>query len=175
MYLIFICSNEVGWDKTSNIHRTELIENSLMVDLIKGCAEINQQDPSLLHTIQCTLQCMVHAQQFITGTQAFPIRKLGGWKHTTAFHKSSETNWHQTLIEEDDGPFGIVVTLACLPRRSSHRNTTLRWGQNISFLRKKKKHTQWASASIRVQIKQETPDLATRPEGKGGRPMASEW
>ena len=34
--------------KTSNTHRTELIENSLMVDHIKGCAEINMYDSSLL-------------------------------------------------------------------------------------------------------------------------------
>ena len=38
-----------------------------------------------------------HAQKYITGTQTFPISKLGGWKHTTAFHKSSKTNRHQAL------------------------------------------------------------------------------
>ena len=36
-------------------------------------------------------------QKCITGTQTFPISKLGGWKHTTAFHKSSEANRHQAL------------------------------------------------------------------------------
>ena len=29
--------------------------------------------------------------------QAFPISKLGGWKHTTAFHESSKTDRHQAL------------------------------------------------------------------------------
>ena len=29
-----------------------------MVDPIKGCTEINRHDPSLLLTLQCTLQCM---------------------------------------------------------------------------------------------------------------------
>ena len=52
---------------------------------------------SLLPTLQCTLQCMRHAQKCITGIQTFPISKLGGWKQTTAFHKSSEVNRHQAL------------------------------------------------------------------------------
>ena len=69
-----------------------------MVDLIKGCAEINLYYPSLLPTLQCTLQCMLHKQMCTTGTQTFPISKLGGWKHTTAFHKSSQANRrHQAL------------------------------------------------------------------------------
>ena len=37
--------------RTSNTHRTELIQNSLMVDPIKCCAEINLHDPSLLPTL----------------------------------------------------------------------------------------------------------------------------
>ena len=40
---------------------------------------------------------MWYAQKCIKGTQTFPISKLGGWKHTTAFHKSTEANRHQTL------------------------------------------------------------------------------
>ena len=40
---------------------------------------------------------MRHAQNCITGTQTFPIRKLGGWKHTTALHKSSKANQHKAL------------------------------------------------------------------------------
>ena len=68
-----------------------------MVDPIKGSAEVNLKDPSLLPTLQCTLQCMRHALKCITGTQTFPISKLGGWKHTTAFHRSSEVNRHQAL------------------------------------------------------------------------------
>ena len=36
-------------------------------------------------------------QKCITGTQTFLISKLGGWKYTTAFHKSSKTNRHQAL------------------------------------------------------------------------------
>ena len=47
---------------TSNTHRTELIENSLMVDPIKCSAEINLYDPSLLPTLQCTFQCLGQAQ-----------------------------------------------------------------------------------------------------------------
>ena len=37
-----------------------------------------------------------HWKMCITGTQTCPISKLGGLKITTAFHKSSKTNWHQT-------------------------------------------------------------------------------
>ena len=48
-------------------------------------------------TLQCTLQCMGHAQKCITGNKTFLISKLGSWKHTLAFQKSSETNRYQTL------------------------------------------------------------------------------
>ena len=65
----------------SNTHRTELIQNSLMVDPIKGWAEINLYNLSLLPSLQRALQCMRNAQKCITGTQTFPISKLGGWKH----------------------------------------------------------------------------------------------
>ena len=54
------------------------IENSIMVDPMKGCAEINLHDPSLLPTFECTLQYMEHAKKCITGTQTFPVSKLGG-------------------------------------------------------------------------------------------------
>ena len=52
---------------------------------------------SCMPTLQCTLQCMRHTQKCITVTQTCPLSKLGGWKHTTAFHKSSEANRHQAL------------------------------------------------------------------------------
>ena len=84
--------------RTSNTHRALLIENALMVVPIKGCAEISLQNPSLLPTLQCTLQCNGHKQKCVTGTQTFLISKVGGWKHTTALNKSSNTNRHQTLI-----------------------------------------------------------------------------
>ena len=141
---------------------------------IKGCTEVDLHDLSLLPTLQCTLQCMGLAQKCITGTQTFPISKLGGWKHTTAFRKSSKTNRHQTLKHLRQylcyGNWSVIgnrrgrwtfrnwVTLACLqqagklPRRTSRRNTTLRRGAITSevLLRKKRKHTQWVSATIRV-------------------------
>ena len=42
-------------------------------------------------------------------------------------------------------------------------------GHNISSsFNKKRKHTQWVSATLRVQVLQETPDL-TRPKRKGGK------
>ena len=132
--------------RACNAHRA-LIENSPMIDLIKGCTEIDLHNPDLLPTLQCTL-CIGHTQKSFTGAEFFLIKKLGGWKHITAFHKSSVTNWHQTLkhlgqyrcygslLVIDDrggrGFFGIMVTLAChrqagkLPRRR-RPNTTLRW------------------------------------------------
>ena len=84
--------------------RTELIQNFQMVHHIKGCAKINLYDPSLLSTIQCTLQCMGHVQKCITATKTFPISKMGGWKHSTAFQKSSlrtDTSRSNTLDNTD--------------------------------------------------------------------------
>ena len=145
-----------------------------MVDPIKGCTEINLHDPNLIPTLQCTLQCMGHSKKCVTGTKTFQISKLGSWKHTTAFHKSSNTNRHQTLKHLRQywcyGNWSVIgnrrgrwtfrnyygVTLAYLqqagklPRRRSRRNTTLRRGVSSS-LKKKRKHTQWVSATIRAQ------------------------
>ena len=90
-------SNRTEQDRTCNTHRAELIENGQMVYPIKSCTEVNRHDPSLLSTLKCTLRCMGHAQNYITDTQTFPISKLGGWKDTTAFLKSSKTNRHQAL------------------------------------------------------------------------------
>ena len=116
-----------------------------MDDPIKGCIEITQHDPSLRRTLQCTLQCMGHAQKCITCTQTFPISKLGGWKYTTTFHKSSKIDRYQALntldttdvmeicrklaTEEDGGPFGIGAPLACLQQAwKLHRRIIRRGG-----------------------------------------------
>ena len=101
--------------RTSYTHRAEPIENALMVDPIKGCSEINLHDPSLLPTLQFTLHWMGH----ITGTQNFPISKLGCWKHTTAFHKSSKSNRLQTLKH--------LRQYWCYGNRSVIRNRGLQW------------------------------------------------
>ena len=116
---------------------------------------------------------MWHTQKCTTGTQTFPISKLGGWKYITEFHKSSKTNRHQAFkyipilmlwksIENCQQKraveLRIGVTLACLqqagklPRRTSHRNTTQKRGTITSAVLKKfRKHTQWVSAIIRVK------------------------
>ena len=140
-----------------------------MVDPIKGGAEINMNDPSLLATLQCTLQCMRHAQKCITGTQSFLISKLGGWstplrsinpprqrhqglKHLTQYrcygNRSVVGNrggrW--TLWNRGDkGP--PLDRVACLqqagklPRRKRHRNTTVRRGARTSAVLLRKKET----------------------------------
>ena len=77
--------------RTSNTHRTEPIENALMGNPIKGCTEINLHNSRLLPTLQCTLQCMGHAQKCIWYPE-IPISKLGG-----AFYKSSNTSIMQIL------------------------------------------------------------------------------
>ena len=137
-------------DRTSNTHRAELLENAQIVDPIKSCTEVNLHDPRLLPTLQCTLQCMWHTQKCITGAQTFPIRKLGGSKNTNVFHKSSKTNRHQALKHlrqywcyenrsvignsrgrwtfRNWGDIGLSQQAGTLPRRTSRRNTTLRWG-----------------------------------------------
>ena len=68
-----------------------------MVDPIKDCAEINLYDPSLLPTLQCTLQCMWQEQKCITCTQTSLMSTQGGWKYTIAFHKLCKMNRHQML------------------------------------------------------------------------------
>ena len=148
-----------------------------MVDPIKVCAEINMYDPSLLPSLQCTLQCMRYAQKCITGTQTFPISKFGGWKHTTGFHKLSEANQQQALkhlkqyrcyinrsvVANRGGQWtlwkrgGICLSPASLEisqTNKSQKNTTLRRrGENISSsLKKRRKHTQCVRAPIRVQF-----------------------
>ena len=147
-----------------------------MVDPIKGCAEINLNDPILQPTLQCSLQCMSHAQKCITGTQTFPISKLGGWKHTTEFHKSSEANRHQALkhlrqyrcyenlsvIGNRGGRWTLWnwgdIGLSPASRETAQTNNPLKHytktgSQNISSsLKKKRKHTQWVRAPIRVQV-----------------------
>ena len=73
------------------------MENSLMVDPIKGCAEVKLRNRSILHTLQWILQCMGHTQKHMTSIQTFPISKLGGFNHTTAVLELSETNRYQVL------------------------------------------------------------------------------
>ena len=68
-----------------------------MVDPIKGCTEINLHNFRFLPALQCTLQCMGHAQKCITESKTFPLSNMGGWKRTTSFHKSSKTYRHQAL------------------------------------------------------------------------------
>ena len=148
-----------------------------MVDNINGCTEINLGNPSHLPTLQFNLQCMEHAQKCITGTQTFPINKLDGWKHTTAFHRSSKTNRHQTLkhlnkqygcylnrlvIGNSAGRWAfrnwVVIGLSPASWETTQTNTppkhnTKMEGHNISSsLKKSRKHTQWVSATIRVQV-----------------------
>ena len=88
MWSIWLKLCQYRQHRTSNTHRTELIQNFLMVDPIKGCAGINLYDPSLLPTLQC-ISKVHHRYPDLSDKQ------LGGWKHTTAFHKSSEAIRHQ--------------------------------------------------------------------------------
>ena len=138
-----------------------------MVDPIKGSAEINLHDSSLLPSLQCTLQCMRHTQKCITDIQTIPISKLGGWKHTTVFHKSSEANRHSVLkhlrqyrcygnrsvVGNRGGQWTLWnrgdIGLSPASRETTQANKppkhhTKIGGQNISSsLKKKRKHTQW--------------------------------
>ena len=82
-----------------NIVNIEIITTNTaeywMVDPIKGHAEVNLHNPCL----QPTLQCLGYTQNNITGTQTFPISKLGHWKHATAFNKSSVTNKKYQMLK----------------------------------------------------------------------------
>ena len=71
-----------------------LIENSLMADPIKDCTDVNLLNSSLLPISPTHFAVYGPTQKRTTGTKTFPISKLDGWKHITAFHKSSETFEH---------------------------------------------------------------------------------
>ena len=60
--------------RTFTTHTTELIENSLMVDPIKSCAEINLHNPSLMPTLQCIFQCMRHTRKVYHKYPSRPFR-----------------------------------------------------------------------------------------------------
>ena len=137
--------------RTSDTCRIEHIVNSLMVDPINGCADINMHGSCLLLTLQYTLLCIGHAQKCITGTQTFPISKLGGWKHTSTSLRSTnrprrrDAKPSNTLdnvywfygnrsVEEDRGPFVIGVTSACLQQTGKLPRRTRRWNTTIIHL-----------------------------------------
>ena len=141
--------------RTSNTHRAELIENALMVDPIKGCTEINLHDPSLLPTLQSTLQCMGHAQKCITVPRPFqsanwvvvstPLRSINLSRQADTRRSNTFDNTDVLKIfwllatDNESGHLRIGVTLACLHqagklhRRTSSQNTTPRWGQYQQF------------------------------------------
>ena len=90
-------------------------------------------------------------------------------------------NWQQsrTVDLSELGDIGLSPA----SRETSQTNKppkhyTKMGGHNISsYSKKKRKHTKLVSATIRVQVYQETPHL-TRPEHKGGKTwrwMTSEW
>ena len=120
---------------------------------------------------------------------------------TSAFHKPAKTNRHQTLkhlgqfrcywnlsiIGQWGGMWNVciwgdIVTLqqtGKLPKRSSRRNTTPRRGARTSatLFENKQETTICVSATIGIQIQQESPHLPST-EDKGsdiGRRMASGW
>ena len=123
------CCDRFDWNCV-NIDNTEpsiateqcLYINPWCLTISNSGLEINQRDPILLPSLQCTLQCMGHAQKCITGTQTFPISKLYN-------HWPSGLDNYTTLDKQ---------TLACLqqagklPRLTSRRNNTLIRGDNIS-------------------------------------------
>ena len=45
-----------------------------MDDPINGCTENNLQDPSILPPLQCTLQCMGHAQKCVVYAKSVATR-----------------------------------------------------------------------------------------------------
>ena len=101
------CANICRQHRTYNTHTTKLIENSLMVDAIKGGVVINLHDTNLLPTLSSTLKCMGHEQKCIAGTQTFPISKLGGWKYTIgSINCPRQTNTRQYWCHGNWPPIG---------------------------------------------------------------------
>ena len=134
-----------------------------MVGPFKGCTEINQNDTSLLPTLQCPLQCMGHTQKCITGTQIFQISKQCCWKHITAFLKSTKTKRHQALkhlgqcwccgnrsvignrrwrlIFRNRGDIGLPPASRETTKRTNRIKTALRRGTITSAVLDEKKET----------------------------------
>ena len=73
---------------------------------------------------------MGHAQNCITGTHTLPVSKLGGWKHTTAFHKLSKTNRHQALkhLRQYWWCYGYWLLIGNREGRWTFRN----WGDRLT-------------------------------------------
>ena len=94
-----------------------------MVDPIKNCTEIIQQSSMY--------NCSVWETHKVNrGTQSFLISKLGGWKHTTACHKSSKTNRHHSL--EYFRQYCCYVNRSVIRKRG--RRWTFRWTQQAGKL-----------------------------------------
>ena len=73
-------------DNTEPLIPTEqsLWRISWSLTLSKAALKLSWTILNLMPTLLRTLQCMGHAEKRITGTQTFPISKVGSWKHTTA-------------------------------------------------------------------------------------------
>ena len=164
---------------TSDIHKIELLENSLVVDPIKGRAEINLQARSCPLS---TALCRVSDTHKSASQVPRPYRKANwvvGSMHTTAFRKSSETNRQQTLkhfrqnwchgnlwVMATEEEFWTVrnwgdINLSPASREISQTNklpnTTVRRGQKHQQFSYEKEETYppWPSVlctAIRVQV-----------------------
>ena len=125
--------------RTSNTYcRAEFIENSLMVDPIKGCSKINLHYPSLQSPLQCTLQCMGHAQ--VVGST--PLSSVGNRSEIgNRVKRWTYTNWGDIALY----PASWETTQTNKPRKQY----TKMWGLNISSsLNRKIKHSQWIRAPL---------------------------
>ena len=130
-----------------------------MVDPIKSCTEVNLHDPSLLPTLQCTLQCMEHRQKYITSTQIFPMSKLCGWKDHQAL-KHLRQYWcygHWSVIGNRRGRLTFRnwgdISLSPASREITQTNKPLKHytktrGHNSSSSLKKKRQW-WTQAKHR--------------------------
>ena len=81
---------------TSNTHRTELREFTDGWPYQRLHWDLSAWSWPPVHSL-LRIVVMGRTPKRITGTQTFPISKLGGLKHTTMFHILSKTNWHQML------------------------------------------------------------------------------
>ena len=102
--------------RTSNFYSTELVkENHKIIDSVQSSTEVDLNNSSFLPCLQSTWKAC-QTQKGIRSGKTFPTSKLGGGKHTSAFHKppkpytrcsnsldSNNNNFHENKITDTIG------------------------------------------------------------------------
>lgn len=89
--------------KTADAHRASLKDNYMMVDAIQSCTEVMWTIlacyplANALCKVSDKHKSSLQVPRALLSYKRRFIGKLGGWKHTFAFHESFKSNRHQAL------------------------------------------------------------------------------